>query len=183
MKIISDSIAWDGKGYFCRLCGKANYKSLASVKGHLAQCPGKAMQKHGILPVDGSSPAPAQPSLAGGALQVGLSESSYQHQHQQPVASASGDEQLGSRVEQLENEYKHMFWEKNQSGDWFSQNKIVIIISVVALMIYLLSRQSECECPGGEVGKKVSKVDGLGQKTLSKLADRAISKSIDSLFK
>jgi hypothetical protein len=48
-----DNIAYDinNNEYFCKLCGKAGFKNIASVRGHLANCPNnqKKIEKYRII--------------------------------------------------------------------------------------------------------------------------------------
>lgn len=204
MKQVCKDVGWDGQGFCCLRCGKAEFKSEASARGHLSQCKGRAISRGVFHPLVETVALPAPlgcceqvlPAYGGGVptTLLGGAPGGTGGGQTTSLQSGSATEDPGwygvdQRLRSLENEYNHLLMQRNLQpagfnvGDWFSQNKAVIIISVVALMIYVLSRQSECECPNGEVGKKVSKVGGLGQKALSKLTDRAISKSIDSLFK
>jgi hypothetical protein len=41
VELIDDYVGHDGQSYFCRGCGRAGFKSVASVRGHLAHCDGR----------------------------------------------------------------------------------------------------------------------------------------------
>jgi len=179
MKMISDNIGWDGQHFFCRRCGKSGYSKMAQVKGHLAMCPGTAISKGALLkPAETSQPVAASCSPVTSAFSGGSSDvSSYQQQ-----------QQLVDRVGRLENEYNHMLISQNEPvSDWLSQNKDLLVLGlVVAFIVYMIVQQSKCVCDGssgssGRSGK--AGLGNLGEKAFTKLADRVISKSVDSIFK
>ena len=41
VELIDNYVGHDGQSYFCRGCGRAGFKSVASVRGHLAHCGGR----------------------------------------------------------------------------------------------------------------------------------------------
>jgi len=179
MRQISESIAHDGKFFFCLRCGRSGYTKMAQVKGHLAMCPGTAVRK-GAVP---SKPCceevqlvPASSSPAQGAFLMGFPDlANYQQQQQQ----------LRSDVNQLKNEAHHMMLSRNLTEpgeDWFSRNRGVIIIGAIVLFAVMMMKQN-CQCPSvsGSGGGRIA--GNVGEKTLAKLMDRGISKAVDSLFK
>lgn len=179
MKMISDSIGWDGVSFFCRRCGRAGYSKMAQVKGHLAMCPGRAVAKGAVPQLAAASCSPVANAPFEG-LQV-LPTASQQQQLQPILASSYG--QLDDRVKQLENEYNHMLVERNlPANDWFSSNKNMLIIMAVSVVaLYLVTRNSQCQCDNGS---KVVKngMASFGEKALAKFVDRGITKGVDSLF-
>lgn len=203
VKKISDNIGFDGSYFFCLRCGKAGYSSVAQVRGHLSVCPGTAIRK-GLLPATCNPLASVQ--RAGLATQVPASglnplgnaqEASLQNFQVPAPAPALGYlpgadyqqaailQELGTHrqeISQLQNEYSHMLVQKNaplSGGDWFSQNKGLIIILGLLLLVVLL-KQQPCRLGGGE---KASSLPTFGEKALSQLTSRAISKGVDSFFK
>lgn len=179
MRQISESIAHDGKHFFCLRCGKSGYTKMAQVKGHLAMCPGTAIRKGAVLPepcCEQIQLAPASPSPVTGAFSMGFPDySNYQQQQQQ----------LGVRLARLENEAHHMMMSRNQPEsvtNWFSQNKGIIIIgSIVLFAVIMMNQNRQCPSFSGSGGGKA--VGNIGEKALTKLMDRGISKAVDSLFK
>lgn len=186
MRQISESIAHDGKHFFCLRCGKSGYTKMAQVKGHLAMCPGTAIRKGAIPPSPSAlgselcceqvQLAPASPSPAAGAFSMGFSDlANYQQQQQQ----------LRADVNQLKNEAHHMMMSRNQPepvGDWFGRNKGIIIIGAIVLFAVIMMNQNrQCPSVSGSGGGKA--VGNIGEKALTKLMDRGISKAVDSIFK
>jgi len=202
VKQVCKDVGWHGGSFYCLRCGKAGFQSEAQARGHLAQCKGRAIQRGVLHSPVGVAP---DPNLSGGQILPlavgGAGAHTYQLGGSAPGGSGGGQTSsispdwytINQRMATLENtvynENYHLLMQRNLQpagfsvGDWFFHNKGFIIISAVALLILLAGRDSSCECPDGSKGVSKSKVGGLGQKALSKLTDRAISKSIDSLFK
>ena len=190
MRNISESIAHDGRDFYCRLCGRAGYKSLAAVKGHLSQCPGKLVQR-GVLP--------AQPQLAAAGLGWAGPADSAPLQKASPAAPtaapgglvyelreiAAGVRSNTEQISRMQNEYTHLMVQRNQprQEDWFGQNKGLVIMVVIVAFIFWTMNQSSCPSNCGESNKTGrSRVSSLGEKAASKLIDRGITKSVDKLF-
>ena len=186
VKRISDNIAWDGKSYFCLHCARSGYKSLAAVKGHLAMCPGKAMQKGAIPePQPPGQPAAASPSLAGYPnFRPSMAMASHQLQQQQ----SHDYRQLEARITQMENEYNHMLQIRNAptGGNWMQDNLAWVVIGAIVLIaMFLYGGGQRCPSPvSGSPSNSGSSPDfsKLGEKLVGKAADRAITKSVDKVF-
>lgn len=204
IKQLSESIGHDGAYYTCLRCGKSGYEKMAQVKGHLAMCPGTQMRKG--VPAPGSMAN--QPQLAGHlaaaswepAIEPNLPSPSYQQQQQQlepapasyvQLASPSYSEynQLKAEVRQMQNHWTHMMEDKNPvSGkDWFSQNRQAIImvgVGVIIVVYLMASKNKSCPVDCSTSGSSGSgNVQGIAQKTMTKVLDRAVIKGVDALFK
>lgn len=207
-RMISESIGWeDGKGFFCRRCGKAGYARMAQVKGHLAMCPGTAIRK-GAIPRS-QPPVQLAGQLAatswqpvGSPSNAGLTgQASYQQQQQlepvdnQPAYPNQLASQLGypvyqdlnSRVSRLENEYQHSLIQRNSPGGIFGLDKnALILIIVVGLLIFWAVEQRGSQCPTVVEGKPKASNKPMGklsEKVMTKFTDRVVTKAADSLFK
>ncbi len=198
VRVVSESIAHDGDGFYCRLCGRAGYRSLAAVKGHLSQCPGKLVQK-GVLP--------AEPQVAAAGLGWAGAGNNALLQTASPAAAAPapgavvgpalyGMQEITAtirenahQISRMQNEYTHLMVEKNQRDPdamgWFSQNKQLIILGLVAVLVVVyLTRQNGSRCENGfEKSDGKGALDKLGEKALGAFTNKAISKSVDSLFR
>jgi len=201
VRVVSDSLGYDGETYFCRLCGKAGYRSLAAAKGHLAQCPGKMLQKHGVSPAVSAfsgSPGGGQPpgqlaaasySWAGAGQNADLQTSSYQQQRQHLGLADAGlgrqVAELSRQVSRLSNEYHHMVLERNVGFDLgeFFRGKWFWTLAVGLFLAYSFGRQN-CSCPSlGEPSKSSGGGRSLGSALSSKALDRVVSKGIDRIFR
>ena len=202
MKQVCKDVGWDGQGFCCLRCGKAGFQSEAQARGHLAQCRGRAIERGVFHPPVGTVTFPAPSGCCeqvlparGGGVPTPLFGGAPGGGETTSLQGGYATDYPGwypgvdQRLKALENEYNHLLMQRNLQptgfsiGDWFFQNKAVVIISVVALMIYLSSKKSECECPDGKAGRRVNRASGFGEKALNKLTDRAITKTIDSLLK
>lgn len=191
---ISDNIAWDGQHFFCRRCGKSGYKKMSQVRGHLAMCQGKAIQK-GAIPQ--SQPVGNQLQVVTTASKANLegSPTGWQPQLAEAVVPSynqlygnqlSGLSGLVGRIEKLEkkveNEVQHLLVQNNTSAnDWFSTNKgVVIVVAVGVVLLVLLLRESSCKCeaPGGR-----TKANGIGSTLATRAVSKVVDKSLDRIFK
>ena len=173
LKVISDNIAWDGSYFSCRRCGKSGYPTMQAVKGHLSMCRGKAMQK-GAIQLAG------QPATASHSPAVATSINDLRNiPASQPAPTAGPDNsqlELDKRIAALENEYIHLLEENNNpvsSVDWFSRNRDMLIILAILVGLYLILRESKCNCANEGSGR--SRTNSIG----STLANRAAGKAID----
>ena len=87
----------------------------------------------------------------------------------------------------MQNHYTHLLERNNapSSMDWFSKNKNVVILVAVVVVAYLLSNMNR-QCPtlsSGSGSGSGGNAQGIGQKTLIKVMDRAVLKGVDALFK
>lgn len=176
-KVISDSIGWDGKGFYCRLCGKANYDKMAQVRGHLAMCPGKAIQKGAVKSDSQPVVSSWQPVRTASKANVdGLPTT------QPAVAVTPSSNQLEDRIVRLENEYQHMLIEKNTvdcggSFDLRSDNlRLLIMLGVVGAIFYFIGRENcDCDCSVGGTVRRTkgnSFISSAGTKVFGKLVDK-----------
>lgn len=198
VRMISDSIGHDGNSFFCRRCFKAGYRLLAAVKGHLAMCPGTAIQK-GALPAScsqlptgqgvglgdlGQPAAAASRSWVGGALFQGSGElASYQQEHQQlgQLQPASNYQQLAAiqqeqetqrqRINRLMNEYSHMVYATNAPSGGIDKKWILVGAFVLVLLFLSTARN----CPPCESGMgRSSRSSNLKDRVIGKASDKAI---------
>lgn len=176
---------------------------MAQVKGHLAMCKGTQIRKG----VPAHIPGPEHPvQLAGQLAATGYSpvveplpaSYSYQQQQQQlePAPTSYGQlagvgyleyQQLARRVGEMENHYNHVLQTINAPSpvDWFSKNKNVVMLVAVVVIAYLLSNMNR-QCSTLSLGSgsgSGGNAQGIGQKTLMKVMDRAVVKGVDALFK
>ena len=42
---ICKNVGWDGKSFFCMLCGKTGFGTVAKVLGHQCQCQARRVKK------------------------------------------------------------------------------------------------------------------------------------------
>ncbi len=203
IKQISKNIGHDGRHYCCLRCGQSGYDRMAQARGHLAMCKGTQIRKG----VPAHIPAPEySPQLAGQLATASYSPaiepfpasySSQQQQQQLEPAPTSYSQpatvsyleyqQLKDEVRQMQNHYTHLLERNNapSSVDWFSKNKNVVILVAVVVVAYLLSNMNR-QCPtlsSGSGSGGGTNAQGIGQKTLTKVMDRAVLKGVDALFK
>jgi len=181
---ISDNIAWDGQYYFCRRCGKSGYDKMSQVRGHLAMCQGKAIQK-GAIPQ--SQPVGNHLQPVATAPKAKFEGSPTGWQPQPAVAVVPSYNQLAGlvgRVEKLEkkveNEVQHLLVQNNTgANDWFSANKGIVLVGVF-LVVVLLLRESSCKCeaPGGR-----TKASSIGSTLATRAVSKVVDKSLDRIFK
>lgn len=190
-RIVSQKIAHDGHGFSCRICGRAGYSSMARIKGHLSQCPGREIrapaepqvpESHlGLAGTMGSTALPVQTQLVG---QAASWSRSYAPAHESQLVS-----ELTQRVLKLENEYVHGLEERALAtrssfggSDWFSRNKPIVIVGVIMLAFLFLSNQSR-SCPSvcGS-GTKGLTAKSLMERGVTKIADKAMTKTVDKLL-
>ena len=178
-KIISDNIAWDGSYFCCRRCGKAGYKSMAAVKGHLGMCKGKAMQK-GAIQLTGASYSSVGTTLINdlGNNPVELATATARASNQLATNGIDGAD-IQRRLTTLENEYVHVLAENNPvaTESWISRNKELLIVLVCLFIVYLIWRESQCKCDSG------TKRTGMGLTLTNKVAGKAIDLGLNKLFK
>jgi hypothetical protein len=125
---------------------------MAQVRGHLAMCKGKAIQK-GAIPKQDS-----QPVATGCNSVITLSKANFKGLTTgwQPVAVApsnnqSVDDRLARLETKVDNEMTHMIVDRNQTvgiNDWVSANKDTLIILGIAGLFILLWSESACKCDG-----------------------------------
>ncbi|MDQ1252734.1 MAG: hypothetical protein QG646_1866 [Euryarchaeota archaeon] len=143
---ISENIGWDGTHFSCRRCGKSGYDRMAQVRGHLAMCRGKAIQK-GAIPKQDSQPVATALKANFKGLPTGW----------QPVAVApsnnqSVDDRLARLETKVDNEIQHMLVDRNQNNTinglsaWFEANKGMILLVGGSFLLVLLLRDSKCHC-------------------------------------
>jgi hypothetical protein len=157
---------------------------MAQVRGHLAMCRGKAMQKGAVpqpvgnqlQPVTTASTANLESSPTGWQLQPAVAVVPRRNQLDGLAGLVSRVDKLENRVE---NEVQHLLVQNNPSvGDWLSENKGILILIGGVFLVVLLMRESSpcppCKSDASE-GRIRSKSSNIG----STLATRAVSKVID----
>jgi hypothetical protein len=178
-KIVSDNIGMEGNSFFCRRCGKAGYPSMASVKGHLGMCKGKAIQRAGgvqLATASSSSVGTASIARLGGISTSQLTATAGPGIQLAPADIDYGE--LSNRVASLENEYNHLLAENNvpvNSDDWVSRNKDILIILGIGIGLYLLLQQSKCNCG--------ARANGIGSTLVNRAAGKAVDYGLNKLFK
>ena len=178
-KIVSVNIGMEGNSFYCRRCGKAGYPSMASVKGHLGMCKGKAIQRAGGVQLAGashSSVGTASIARLGGISAVEPTATAGPEIQLAP-ADTNYDE-LSRRVAAVENEYVHLLSENNapvNSDDWVSRNKDLLIILGILVGLYLLLQQSKCNCG--------ARANGIGSTLVNKAAGKAVDYGLNKLLR
>ena len=198
-RTVSEKIAFDGTGYSCRICGRAGYSSMASIKGHLSRCPARQIR------------APAQPQLAAASWRLAggpdmtvssappqLAAASrswdepYAPAHESQVASQLAEEirELRSEVGTLKNEYSHVMEERALGtkasfggSDWVQRYKPLLIVGGLLLGLFLISNNSRsCPSVAGSTNKGLT-AKSLMERGVTKLADKGMTKMVDNLLR
>lgn len=174
VQLVDKFVGFDGQSYFCRSCGRAGFKSVAAVRGHLAFC-----SKGRVLPPVGvAAGAGAGAGLRGQEAMSGMVSSSFQAGQAQGVALNDGmDKRYWSmmqdvtqrldRIEQmLYNEVPHqvaVVQAQRQSFD----DKWVKWVIVGYIAIWLLRKLGD---------------DSIVKKAGSKIGDKMLGKAIDGFL-
>ena len=189
-KVISDNIAWDGTSFCCRRCGTSGYAKMAQVRGHLAMCKGKAIQK-GIVPVSQPLATQLQPVTTASTDDLKSSPTDWQP----PAVKHSYNQSVNDRLARLEtkvdNEMTHMLADRNQTAgsinDWVSANKGTLIVIGAGIFLILLLRESSCHCDTTprytRSTKNGRKVNSSLNSTLNTAGTYLLKKGIDKVLK
>ena len=135
-------VGFDGKSYYCKLCGKAGFKSVKAVIGHLNSCPAK--------------------STTSGAF----SSNDEQIEHHQSTTTSRRIvikfyNALRKRVERLErqvsNELLHLRAE--QLVNKYSNKRYLVVALILGIFVgigigYWLARSSTIMEGFGKIGQK-----------------------------
>jgi len=146
-------VGFDGNSFYCKLCGKAGFKSPKAVIGHLNSCEAK--------------------STSFGADY----KSDSQEKHQQSTTTKTIKirvlklRELENRVNKLEqkidNHFKHLIAE-NQKNISLNPMSFIFGLFIGIALGYFLARQSPSKI-GDEIGRRV--------------VNKAINKSVDLMMK
>ena len=203
IKNISDNIGHDGEGFFCRLCGKAGYKSMAAVKGHLAQCPGMAIKK-GVIPksqppiqLAAASYSPATAALSP-ASNVSGSYPAQQQPQPQKSTSWNSQPQLASwqaeqqrqaqqladntqQIAQLQNERHHLMLQNSLPKESFFERYKGIIITggIIFVLILLFNQSRQCQVIS-DSGDPVGRVPAKNGFDINSIGTKALTKLVDT---
>ncbi len=211
--VVSEKIAFDGVGFSCRLCGKASYRSMAAVKGHLSRCPNRLGGASAEPQLAAASPAelglarslvvaksPAELELASQPVSPANPYTRAREPAQLAEGSSAQFSELNQRVEQvavqlqvsqgeiarLQNEYSHVVQEnvlaKRGSGDWFQQNKTLVLVVGAFLLAFMLFGGGSRECTSQPAGGRAALSDIKG-KLVTKLVDKGTAKVVDKVLK
>jgi len=122
-------VAFDGKSWYCALCGKAGFKSESQAHGHLGVCP----VRKGYTPASISTPSQSTPTSTPYPL---------------------GYSSLSDRVNQLErsvyNEMAHLRGVKQ--NDW---SQILIWLGIAFVIGFVVAKVLSDEGKGRQIGDKV----------------------------
>jgi len=152
-KIISDNIAWDGTSFCCRRCGKSGYAKMAQVRGHLAMCRGKSIQK-GAVPKQDSQPVATGCDLVTTTSKANFKglPTGWQPAVVAPSNNRSVDDRLARLEAKVDNEMTHMLVDRNQSNtvgglsNWIEANKGMILLIGGSFLLVWILREPECSC-------------------------------------
>lgn len=175
VQLIDRFVCHDGQSYFCRLCGRAGFKSVAAVRGHLGFCPNKGGVPYAVLK---SSSYGAGAGLKGQEATSGMTSSSFQANQVQGVALDDGSDKrywsmmqdVSQRLDRIEkmlyNEIPHqMAVTQAQRQDF--DNKWVKWVIVGYIAVWFLRKLGD---------------DSVVRKAGSKIGDRVLGKAIDGLL-
>lgn len=193
VQLIDKFVCHDGQSYFCRLCGRAGFKSVAAVRGHLGFCSNKGGVPFalGISSNSGAgaslrgqeSPSGMVSSSFRGALRgqeapSDMASSSFQSGQAQAVALDDGTDKrywammqdISQRLDRMEkmlyNEMPHQMAVVQAQRQSFDDKWVKWVI-VGYIAIWLLRRLGD---------------DSIIRKAGNKIGDRVLGKAIDGLL-
>jgi len=177
VRLVDKFVGHDGQSYFCRQCGRAGFKNVAAVRGHLGFCSiRKGGAKAPVMGVGGAAAAAAAAAaLRGQEATSGVVSSSFQAG--QAPDGAGLDRLWGVlqdiserqvRMEQvLFNELPHQLATVQVQRRPFDDNKWLKWVIVGYIAVWLLRKLGD---------------DSVVKKAGSKIGDRFLGKAIDGLL-
>jgi hypothetical protein len=175
IKKVCKNVGYDGKEYFCMLCGKAGFTKEEQAIGHLAKCKARKTKKSEL---PDSSQLQASYKLAD--LPDNLpTEPPSSTSNIERLLAVQGQQIADIRNEQakLSNEATHLMAVNNQSSFDFNSKGLLLLV-IVGVMAYFLGREN-CSCDYSMSGTtKKTKGNGFwysaGMKTFGKVLDKVL---------
>lgn len=168
IQIIDDFTGFDGESYFCRFCGRAGFKSVMAVRGHLAACPSRLVK--GSIKREGGGAAGGGSSSEVALLLNSSSQALSSADSGGLVRVSSMLQDVTRRLEKVEsvlyNELPHLTAVKNNATWWDDK---LIRYAVIALFVLLFLQQFG---QTDKVGKLAVKA---GERVFGKAVDKALS--------
>ena len=196
VRLVEKFVGFDGQTYFCRLCGRAGFKSVASVRGHLGYCPSRKGGLLSPLKVAGSALEVAGGAGAGAPLRgqehnIGASLSSLRgalRGQEYSIGASLSSVQAGRVPDGMDERYWAMMQDVTQRLDRMEQtlyNELPHQVAVVQAQQQSFDNKWLKWVIVGYIAiwflRKLGD-DSIVKKAGSKIDDRVLGKAIDGLL-